>query len=364
MIVKETGLLLLGCKNSIIPNDGRITEIYRFAFYGCTGLTSVTIPASVTSIGRSVFEGCTGLTSVTIPSSVISIENSMFAGCTGLASVTIPESVLTIKDLAFSDCLNLTDVVFAQESSLAVIGWAAFSNCVKLTSIALPDSVSTIGGSAFAGCIGLNNITLPASVTTIGDRAFYNCTDLTELIVSPTITAVGYFGYKGLIACVWEYDGTNAPPAENDFSESVIFGGWYTDPTMMNAFDLDRWLAEGHTAGKKLTLYTKLSKPEVLVPMMIERTAFETKILKPLKVALSVRDYLVFNAYFSLKEQGKKGIAEAYPVTEKKNIDIYVFNGSPNDLHELRKLEACILEYTNYTFEELAADHAFVEYEG
>lgn len=39
--------------------------IYDSAFYGCGGLTSITIPDGVTSIGYMAFAGCTGLTSVT-----------------------------------------------------------------------------------------------------------------------------------------------------------------------------------------------------------------------------------------------------------------------------------------------------------
>ena len=42
-----------------------VTSIGAWAFYGCSGLTSVTIPSSVTSIGVGAFCGCTGLTSVT-----------------------------------------------------------------------------------------------------------------------------------------------------------------------------------------------------------------------------------------------------------------------------------------------------------
>ena len=52
-----------------------------YAFYGCSGLTSFTIPSSVTSIGDWAFYGCSGLTSLTIPSSVTSIGEDAFRGC-------------------------------------------------------------------------------------------------------------------------------------------------------------------------------------------------------------------------------------------------------------------------------------------
>lgn len=85
IIATGTNTLLLGCKNTTIPNG--VTTIGGGAFSDCTGLESVTIPESVTTIGRNAFEGCTGLISVTIPNSVTEIAGSAFWKCTGLTSI-------------------------------------------------------------------------------------------------------------------------------------------------------------------------------------------------------------------------------------------------------------------------------------
>ena len=87
LIETESKTLILGCKNSVIPTDSSVTSIDSFAFSGCNGLTSITIPDSVTSIGEGAFYNCSGLTSITIPDGVTSIGWYAFYNCSGLTSI-------------------------------------------------------------------------------------------------------------------------------------------------------------------------------------------------------------------------------------------------------------------------------------
>ncbi len=82
------------------------------AFYGCSGLTSITIPDSVTSIGWGAFAYCNGLTSITIPDSVTSIGYMTFYDCSGLESVTIGSGVISIVWNAFHNCDDLKTVYY------------------------------------------------------------------------------------------------------------------------------------------------------------------------------------------------------------------------------------------------------------
>lgn len=108
IIETETNSLLLGCKNTIIP-DG------------------------VTAISTGAFVNCKDLTEITIPNSVVEIETSAFGRCTGLTEVVIPNSVTHIGFYAFSDCENLTSIVISD--NVEHMGMFTLEGCKNLTSI-------------------------------------------------------------------------------------------------------------------------------------------------------------------------------------------------------------------------------------
>ena len=140
-----------------------ITKIYQYAFYACSGLTSVTISDSVTSIGEYAFVSCTGLTSVTIGNSVTSIGDSAFYNCIGLTTVNWDATKCTSAGgydyPIFNGCTNLKTVNIGE--NVKTIPSYAFRNCTGLTSITIPNSVTSIGESAFSGCSPLESITIP-----------------------------------------------------------------------------------------------------------------------------------------------------------------------------------------------------------
>lgn len=85
LIEKETGTLVLGCKNSEVPDN--ITAIGEWAFARCHNLTDVTIPDSVNAICEYSFVVCDSLTSVVISDSVTFIGSGAFNGCDNLTDV-------------------------------------------------------------------------------------------------------------------------------------------------------------------------------------------------------------------------------------------------------------------------------------
>ncbi len=194
IIEKSTNTLIVGCKNTIIPNG--VTSIGKNAFYNCSGLTSINIPNSVKSIDSRAFAVCSDLTSITIPNSVTSIGDRAFMGT--IWEKNQPKGLVYAGKVAyayFGEMPANTNIII-KEGTLGIAS-GAFSGCICLTSVTIPNSVTSIGNSAFYNCSGLTSINIPNSVTSIGNSAFYNCSGLTSINIPNSVTSIGSSAFSG-----------------------------------------------------------------------------------------------------------------------------------------------------------------------
>ena len=138
----------------------------------------------------------------------------------------IREGTICICECAFSDCINLTSVVIPE--GVKEIGECAFSVCINLTSVVIPEGVKEIGECAFSGCTGMANIfvsldnpsyvsinncclsrdlrklmfgcrssIIPEGISMIGESAFYRCTGLTSVVIPEGVKEIGECAFSG-----------------------------------------------------------------------------------------------------------------------------------------------------------------------
>ena len=118
--------------------------------------------------------------------SIISLGASCFKDCVGLTSLTIPSSVTLLGSYCFQNCYGLTSITIP--SSVTSLGGGCFYGCSGLTSITIPSSVTSLGQSCFSGCSGLTTITIPSSVTSLSNECFSGCSGLTTITIPSSVT--------------------------------------------------------------------------------------------------------------------------------------------------------------------------------
>jgi len=169
---------------------GEWTEIGTAAFYGCTGLTTVTVTGANVSIGESSFERISALASAAL--STGTVGKYAFKNCTSLSSLGA-SSVSSVGQSAFEGCTQLTA---ADVRSAASVGSSAFSGCTSLAAVNA-QSAQSIGDNTFKNCSLLADVNIQSALS-IGNSAFTGCSAL-KTIDAQSARSIGSSTFYGLI---------------------------------------------------------------------------------------------------------------------------------------------------------------------
>ncbi len=140
-------------KYSYSTGDNKATVIQDDSY---KELTEVSIPATATLGGKSY--------------QVTAVGNNAFYGCSKLTSVTLPNGLVSIGKYSFYN-IKVKEITFP--STLKSIGDNAFYYCGQISTVILPEGLESIGLSSFNSMSGLQKVILPSTLKSIGDRAFY-----------------------------------------------------------------------------------------------------------------------------------------------------------------------------------------------
>ena len=149
-----------------------VTAIADRGFAFCKNLKQVTVLGNrLTDIGRYAFENCIGITNFEIPKSVKIIGFGAFIEWEDNQTITVKGfASQAVADTAWGTEWRLgcrANIIYRGNSEDQI----------------LPDGTKTIGAGAFSGCTSIHQIVIPASVESVGVGAFMNWTENQTIIV-------------------------------------------------------------------------------------------------------------------------------------------------------------------------------------
>lgn len=194
-IPKTLKTVTVGTSNS---NLTKSNKVFDNAFNGCKNITTIDFRnAEIVALGVNAFKDCTNLEMVIYPNAKYEhVSNYAFYNCKKLRTLEkngnlngfIPSTVKTIGDYAFAG----TSVGYVDDnayrnnilnlSKYKSLGAYAFSDCLQLTTVTVPENVS-IGEGLFAGCSYLETCILPNNKTeaNVSKYMFKDCISLKEI---------------------------------------------------------------------------------------------------------------------------------------------------------------------------------------
>ena len=177
-----------------------VESIDDYAFASCSGLEKIIVDAASAFydsrnncnaiIKKTYNDLILGCKNTVIPNTVKLISHGSFRGITDLQKIFIPASVTWVGGQAFNDSYNLTSIkvdesnpyLDSRDGCNAIIKKADNSLVVGCATTTIPESVTSIGYCAFGGQKLMESVTLPKSLAAIGERAFEACPALKKVV--------------------------------------------------------------------------------------------------------------------------------------------------------------------------------------
>lgn len=156
----------------------------------------IEVPKGVCGIGKEAFQQCT-CTDIILPDSVTFIEETAFTGCLELKNIKMPNTLLKIGSAAFKGCTSIENIVIP--GLVTEIREFTFCNCAKLKDITIPEGVTKIGEGAFLCCSSLTKIIIPHRVQKIERSVFTDCTNLEQIVLPKGITEIHSLAFSNCI---------------------------------------------------------------------------------------------------------------------------------------------------------------------
>ena len=175
----------------IVSSSSLNTLISKFHSYSSPGKYIITIEVLSGSFvfdHSSPFKPTTSIKEVYLGKSV-DLNSSVFSDCVELTTITIPNTVTNIGfGSIFQHCSSLRGITIP--NSVNNIGYSGFSNCCNLEYISFPPNLLAINSQSFQDCYLLKTLTVPEKVTDMGSSSFLDCYSLTNIVIPEGVTTL------------------------------------------------------------------------------------------------------------------------------------------------------------------------------
>ena len=120
---------------------------------------------------------------------VTRIGEGAFSGCVEVTGIKMPNTIKELDINAFRSCIALENITLPEQ--LKIINDNVFNGCKALKTITIPEDVIYIGNHAFAYCQNLQELIIPDKVESIEEYAFAYCSSLEKIRLGKDVNEIG-----------------------------------------------------------------------------------------------------------------------------------------------------------------------------